>query len=220
MKNHLIFAFIAILALAACHSAPKADKAETGEEEIVSAAEGASYKVDSGQIIQFIGTKPVGMHHGSFNITEGEIFVKNDALVTGGKFTFDINSLKIIDPDTSGTTKLTGHLLSPDFFDVIKHPTATFEITSIEEYLPDSTNEIILDGATNTVKGNLTLKDVTKNVSFPAIITVTPSLVTVVANFNINRTDWGLVYGNDQSLGDKFIRPEVNISFSIPANKK
>ena len=35
------------------------------------------------------------------------------------------------------------------------------------------------------------------------------------ADFNINRTDWGITYGNDQSLGDKFIKPEVNIKLNI-----
>ncbi|MCH5600262.1 YceI family protein [Niabella ginsengisoli] len=104
-------------------------------------------------------------------------------------------------------------------FDAANHPTATFEVTAVEEYVADSTNKIILDGATNTIKGNLTLKGVTKNVSFPAAITVTPSIVTARANFNINRTDWGLIYNSDQSLGDKFIRPEVNISFTITASK-
>ena len=35
------------------------------------------------------------------------------------------------------------------------------------------------------------------------------------ANFNINRSDWGLSYGNDQSLGDKFISPTVNLNLDI-----
>jgi hypothetical protein len=40
------------------------------------------------------------------------------------------------------------------------------------------------------------------------------------ADFNIDRTQWGIVYGNDKSLGDKFIRPEVNIKLHIEANKQ
>jgi polyisoprenoid-binding protein YceI len=220
MKKILSLSFVvASIVFVSCNSAPKADEAKTEDQQEVAAAEGASYKVDSNQTVQFIGTKPVGQHQGTFNIKEGEFFVKNDALVTGGKLVIDINSLQVTDADTSGAYKLKGHLLSPDFFDAAANGTATFEITSVEPYTPDSTNKIVLDGATNTVKGNLTLKGVTKNVTFPAAITVTPATVTARANFNVNRTDWGLVYGNDQSLGDKFIRPEVNISFSITANK-
>lgn len=219
MKRIFSLAFVTAVVFMSCNSAPKADEATTEEQQEAAAAEGVTYKVDTTQVAQFIGTKPVGQHQGTFNVAEGEIFVKNDAIVSGGKLVFDINSLKITDADTSGASKLAGHLLSPDFFDAANHPTAVFEITAVEEYVADSTNNIVLDGATNTVKGNLTLKGVTKNVSFPAAITVTPGTVTTRANFNINRTDWGLVYGNDQSLGDKFIRPEVNISFSITASK-
>ena len=63
------------------------------------------------------------------------------------------------------------------------------------------------------------MKGVTKSVTFPAIVKATPEALLAQANFNINRTDWGLVYGNDKSLGDKFIRPEVNIALNIAAKK-
>lgn len=219
--NKLLSLFtVAALALASCQSAPKADEAKTGDEQTASSAEGVSYKIDSTQTVSFIGTKPVGQHNGVFNITQGELFVQNAAEVTGGKLTMDMKSLKIVDADTAGTSKLAGHLASPDFFEVDKFPTASFEITDVQPYKADSSaSAIVLDGATHTVSGNLTLKGVTKNVTFPAVITVSDNVATAKANFNINRTDWGLVYGNDKSLGDKFIRPEVNVSFSVTANK-
>lgn len=220
MKKVLIISTAALFTLAACQSAPKADEAKTNEEQVVSATEGVAYKVDSNQVVQFIGTKPVGQHNGTFKISEGSLFVKNDTDVTGGKLVLDITSLNITDADTSGITKLKQHLSSADFFEATKFPTATFEITSVQPFVQDSAKAtLVLDGATHTVNGNLTLKGVTKNVSFPAVINVNKDVVSAKANFNINRTDWGLVYGNDKSLGDKFIRPEVNISFSIAAHK-
>ncbi|MCG7859338.1 YceI family protein, partial [Flavihumibacter sediminis] len=91
-------------------------------------------------------------------------------------------------------------------------PTASFVITGVEPITGDST-------ATHKISGNLTLKDSTKNVSFPAQVTVAETGVKAAANFNIDRTQWGMFYGNDQSLGDKFIRPEVNIKLNINANK-
>lgn len=219
MKRTILQLFTLVTVAVACNSAPKADKAKTEDGKDVVAAEGTPYRVDSLQYINFIGTKPVGEHHGTFNIKEGVLYVQNEAVVKGGKLVFDINSLKISDTDTTGVSKLKAHLSSADFLDTEQYPTATFEITSIENYTPDSTNQLILNDATNTVKGNLTLKGVTKNISFPALIKVTPAIVTVKANFNIDRTEWKLVYGNDQSLGDKFIRPEVNINFDITAIK-
>jgi polyisoprenoid-binding protein YceI len=73
--------------------------------------------------------------------------------------------------------------------------------------------------ATHTITGNLTLKGTTKSITFPAKVAVNDNVVTADANFNIDRTQWGLVYGNDQSLGDKFIRPTVNIQLHLVANK-
>ena len=101
---------------------------------------------------------------------------------------------------------------SADFLDTEKFPTAKFEITSVAPLANDSS-------ATHTISGNLTLKDSTKNISFPAKLTVADNNLQAQANFNIDRTLWGLYYGNDKSLGDKFIRPEVNIKLNITANK-
>ncbi len=221
MNRFFTIATVALIALASCKGAPKADKAETTEEQQALSKEGVAYHIDSTQVVSFIGSKPVGEHHGTFNISEGQLFVSNGVSVTGGKLTMDLKSLKITDKDTAGSTKLAGHLASADFFEVDKFPTATFEITDVQPYNADSTKSaLVLDGATHTISGNLTLRGVTKNVTFPAIIKVTDNVATAQANFNINRTDWGLVYGNDKSLGDKFIRPEVNVSFSIAANKQ
>ncbi len=209
-----------LIALTSCQSAPNADEAKTTDVQQAASTDGAVYNIDSTQVVSFIGTKPVGQHNGTFTISEGRLFAKKNVEVTGGKLTLNMNSLKITDKDTTGTSKLARHLASPDFFETGKFPTATFEITNVKPYMTDSVNStIILDGATHTVSGNLTLKGVTKNVTFPAIIKVSDNVITAKANFNINRTDWGLVYGNDKSLGDKFIRPEVNISFSILANR-
>lgn len=219
MKKIFALPIITAIVFASCNSAPKADEAKTEDVQDVAAAEGEAYKVDTTQSVNFIGTKPVGAHSGKFLVKEGEIFVKDGTGVSGGRLVFDINSLVITDADTTGTTKLKGHLLSADFLDAEKFPTATFEITAVEDYVADSTNALVLEGATNIIKGNLTLKDVTKNVSFPAIINVTPTSVSAKANFNIDRTQWNLTYGNDKSLGDKFIRPEVNINFEITAVK-
>lgn len=220
MNKLFTIAIAALIALASCKGAPKADEAKTTDEQQAASTEGVAYKVDSTQVVNFIGTKPVGQHHGTFNISEGQLFVTNGVSVTGGKINMDLKSLKITDKDTAGTAKLAGHLASPDFFEVEKFPTAIFEITDIQPYNADSTKPaLVLDGATHTVSGNLTLKGVTKNVTFPAIITANGNTASAQANFNINRTDWGLVYGNDKSLGDKFIRPEVNLSFSISATR-
>ena len=38
-------------------------------------------------------------------------------------------------------------------------------------------------------------------------------------NFDIDRTQWNMNYGNDKSLGDKFISEKVNIELDLEAKK-
>lgn len=218
MKKQLLTACIALALLNSCADAPKADEAATSEQKEAAAGEGVTMMADvSSSSVSFIGTKPTGQHSGVFTLNDGSLTVKDGAL-TGGKFTINIGSMKITDKDTAGASKLVGHLLSPDFFDAAKFANATFEVTGVETY--DSTKiKSLLPGATHIISGNLTLKDSTKNVSFPAQVSVTDAGVTATADFNIDRSNWGLSYGNDKSLGDRFIRPEVNIKLNIAAKK-
>jgi polyisoprenoid-binding protein YceI len=68
-------------------------------------------------------------------------------------------SVTIGTPSITGLNdKLDAHLKSPDFFDTQKFPTATFVSTSVEPTSP----------TTARVNGTLTLKGVTKPVSFDA----------------------------------------------------
>lgn len=219
MKRILLSISAAAL-LASCQDAPKADEAQVSDAQQVQAASGADYKVDLTQSkIEWIGTKPVGKHHGTLSLTDGSLTVADNA-IKGGKFTIDIKSLKADDQDSTGNAKLTGHLLSPDFFDADKFPTANFEIVSVTAGIDSAAaKDLVLKDATHTITGNLTLKGTTKSVTFPAKVAVSDANVTADANFNIDRTQWNMAYGNDKSLGDKFIDPKVNLALHLVANK-
>jgi polyisoprenoid-binding protein YceI len=218
MKKQLVWLGAGLALLTACNSAPEADKAATAEQQTVAVSEGVKYSADlASSSVSFIGTKPTGQHAGSFVLKEGSLIVKEGAL-TAGNFVIDIASFKSTDKDTAGIAMLKGHLLSPDFFDVAKYSTASFEVTKVEAY--DTTKmKSLLTGATHIISGNLKLKDSTKNVTFPARVSISDAGVTAEADFNIDRTQWGMSYHNDKSLKDKFIRPEVNIKLNITAKK-
>jgi polyisoprenoid-binding protein YceI len=218
MKRTLLLFALGAAVFASCQSDPKADAAKTGEAVQIETAAGKTYQADLAQSrVEWTGTKPVGQHHGSFALQDGSLTV-NDGAISGGRFMMDMNSLKVEDKDTNGVFKLGGHLRSADFFDVTEHPTAMFEISSVAPGVTASGDGLVMKDATHTVTGNLTMKGVTKSISFPAKISVNDQVVTANANFNIDRTNWGLVYGSDQSLGDKFIRPTVNIGLHLVAN--
>jgi hypothetical protein len=40
------------------------------------------------------------------------------------------------------------------------------------------------------------------------------------ANFDIDRRQWQMNYGNDKTLGDKFISETVNVTFLLQARSK
>jgi polyisoprenoid-binding protein YceI len=209
-KTILSLAVIAFMA--SCQSAPDGETAKTADTQEAAKATGAAYKVDvANSTVSFLGTKPVGTHTGDFKLTDGNVNVENGN-ITSGSFTIDINSMKMTDKDTAYMGKLLGHLLSGDFFEATKYPTSKFEITACEAVTGDA-------NATHKISGNLTLKDSTKNVSFPAKVDLTDAGLKATADFNIDRTQWGLFYGNDKSLGDKFIYPEVKITLNISATK-
>jgi len=147
--------------------------------------------------ITFVGKKPDGKHTGGFKKLTGS------AIIVDGK----IESLKAevtIDTDSlySDDAKLTGHLKSPDFFDVKNHPTATFKITKVEK-----ADKIY------TVTGELTLLGKTKTVTFPASIATTGDAVLVSTSFPIDRTLWGMTYGKGK------IEDKVELTIKVTAKK-
>lgn len=224
MKKVSILAFAAVAMLVSCNKA--GDKANTTTEQQVAEQQGAVYNVDAAtSIVKWTGTHKGGLNP-RFGVVkaEGTVAVENN-VVTGGKFTLDLNSLTTdeasVDPATSGgkkSTDLDGHLKSADFFDVEKYPTSTFEITSVAAF-DAAKDQSVLEGATNVISGNLTIKDKTVNVTFPAKVTVTEGEVSLESKFTINRQDWGLTYGTEGDAKDWMISQEINIELNVHAKK-
>jgi polyisoprenoid-binding protein YceI len=219
MKTKLLILSVALVALmASCANNPEGDKASVSSAEEVSAMEGESLALDlESTLITFLGTKPVGEHNGTFKVSNGSLLA-HEGKVVGGEFIIDITSLQITDEGgESYKENLEGHLLSEDFFKAEEFPTANFVITSVSEISDEAAAASKVENANYLVSGNLTLRDTTNNITFPARIEMGEEGLRAVANFNINRTWWKMYYGNDKSLGDKFIRPEVNVGLDIVA---
>jgi polyisoprenoid-binding protein YceI len=216
MKYILPLIFLALIT--ACEQAPKADKATTTEAQSVKEGEGSAYKVDiTASELQWIGTKPTGKHTGRFLIEKGKLYVK-DTTVTGGTISIDMASLKDLDLSYTDTTlqrKLETELKGPLFFDVEKYPVAIFEITGASDFHPSVGNDIMMKDANYMIQGNLTIKSITKNISFPACIKIKGGVLTAEAVFNIDRTLWGMTYRADKSMQDKLINSQVNIQLKI-----
>ena len=164
--------------------------------------------------VTWIGTKPTGQHSGVIRLKSSEVKVKGNEL-EAANFILDMNTLQGLDQDEKGNAKLSKHLKSDDFFDVEKFPEAKFEFVNMKPYVAGEGEKPLLADVTHIVTGNLTIKDVTKAVTFPMVFKLDEKGMEAKASFNIDRSLWGLNYGNDKSLGDRFIRPEVNVGFNL-----
>jgi len=153
--------------------------------------------------VEFVGAKVTGKHPGSFGKFSGSVVVAPGA-IESGKVMIDIEMGSL----TTDQEKLNGHLKSADFFDADKFPKATFVTTSVKASGGG--------GALFTVSGNLTLKGVTKTVTFPATIKVAEDAVDASAEFAINRKDWGIVYPGKP---DDLIKDEVLLKLTIHATR-
>jgi polyisoprenoid-binding protein YceI len=219
MKNHFIKGIFVAFLLTGCNKAPKGDNATITDKKEAAEATGDSYAVDTTtSTVKFIGYGVGKNHPGTFKLASGHVHVANNQL-TGGDFVIDIASMDIQQREEMFQKKLKPHLLSGDFFDLEKFGTAKFEITDVQPYKPNQNDSSIVDGANLNISGNLTLKGVTKNITFPARVDMDDNKLTGEANFDIDRTQWQMNYRNDKTLGDKFISETVNIELDLEAKK-
>ncbi len=171
--------------------------------------------------VNWTGKKPAGEHHGYVKLSGGEILLdKNE--ITGGSFTIDLNTIANTDQvDESFRGKLIGHLKSQDFFDVAKHPTAKFVITRIER-IPNHQSGTESRKATHRIEGNLTMKGITKKISFDASINLLNGKLTASSvPFAIDRTQWGVNYQSKRifpSLKDEFIYDDIILKIDLVSN--
>ncbi|MEP7128899.1 MAG: YceI family protein [Chitinophagales bacterium] len=228
-KTNLILLMATSVFLAAsCTNAPKSYDATTSEaKEVVADGTAKAFKVDtSASKVEWVGTKVSGYHSGTIRLAGGELLVK-DGVLTGGKFTLDMNSMNVTGPAGSNeamNAKLLGHLTSADFFDTAAFPDAAFEVTAIKpfsgmvaetsEERQEDISEYKVADPTHMISGNLTLKGVTKNIEFPARVTITENSADAVAKFNIDRSMWNIVYPGKP---DDLIRDEIHLGIALKA---
>ncbi len=152
--------------------------------------------------IEWVGAKVTMKHDGGFKQFAGTVQLSGG--LESAKFAITIDTASI----WSDTAKLTGHLKSPDFFDVEKYPQASFTSTSVQRSA---------EGDTYDVTGTLELAGIAKTISFPATLSLEGDVFKATAEFAINRKDFGMVY---PGMKDDLIHNEVLIKLSVAATKQ
>lgn len=215
-KNFFKILFLSVLTVSFYNCKDKAKEATTTEAEEITIVEAEALKFTAdveASNIEWKGFKPTGSHNGSINIKNG-VLKTVDGKIAGGTFLIDMTSITVLDipAEEKGNAKLLGHLKNTDFFNVEKHPSATFEITGLEE----------VDGKT-MLSGNLALKDIKNNVTFPVSVLNEGDTMTLTSEtFTIDRTKWNIEYKSKSifsDIGDKFINDDIELKIMIKANK-
>ena len=194
MKKFILPALLAVSVLMSCGSdAVEATDAKKVEETAITAT--YSTLGDQNQVDwkawHLLRTKE---RSGNVSISEAKVSV-NEGVLAGGKFTLDIAGLQVtgFGEDTATNEKLRGHLVGNDFFLTDSFPTATFEITNADT----------MSGDFNTkISGNLTIKGVSKNITFNANTEITENAVSISSeSFEVDRSNWGLTYNTEGAEG-------------------
>ena len=222
MKKLTVLALVgAALLFTACN-----DKKETVKaEQEVAAKTGEVYNVDlAASKVDWKAFHKGGFapRWGTLNLKSGEITVENDA-VTSGEFVIDMTTLKVDPASVTEADKkpadLEAHLKNADFFDVEKQPTSDFKITAVADLAGELPKDAVA-GANKTISGNLTLLGKTLNVSFPAKVTVAEGKASIEAKFTVNRADWGIKFGTDETdPAEWMISKDIEIGINVTASK-
>jgi polyisoprenoid-binding protein YceI len=138
-------------------------------------------------------------------------FSEIDASLDGDILTGSVKvaSVKVKDPN------LTGHLLSPDFFDAEQFPTIAFR-----------SDPLRIEGDEITVQGELTLKGVTKRIQAtgsvvgPVVDHAGSTRLGFSLETTINRTDFGVSFNAPLPTGGKALSDDVALTIELEFNRE
>jgi len=168
---------------------------------------------DGGSGIHWKGSKVSGSHIGSLSFSEVNMDFTDEKVLRAASFVVDMKSMACSDLEKGPAQKLIGHLMSDDFFGVAEYPTSTFESTKVT----------MADKGQYEITGELTIKDVTQSISFPAEIIEEGGIMHAAARLDIDRTKFGVKYGSGSffdNLGDRMIKDEFTIDVHLETEIK
>ena len=143
---------------------------------------------------------------GRFTDFTGSITVADDPQKSSVEATVQVASV------STGDANRDGHLKTGDFFDLEKYPTMLFASTAITA-----------KGGDYALTGNLTIKDVTKPVTFELEFDgVSPdpwggTRASFTATADINRSDWGVEFNMVLETGGLVISDKIQLTLDIQA---
>lgn len=157
-----------------------------------------------------------GEHSGTVDVADGQIAMHEGQLT--GFVLIDMKTVKNSDmPYDNGGKDLADHLMSKDFFESDRFPTARIELTKTKLIADAGENEPNYE-----ITGNLSIKGQTQPISFPARVTFQGSDVSVTTRFKFDRTKWGVHYNSGKifsDVGDGAISDAIAIDVNLKGTR-
>ena len=155
--------------------------------------------------LRWKGSKVLGKsHEGTLKVKKGTVEIDKDGFVNG-VIIIDMNSLNCTDLSGERKAGLESHLRDDDFFSIDKF--------SESEIIFKSSNS---NNTKMEFNGQLTIKGIEKPISFVAKIEDGDNGdLFAMSKFEFNRTDYDINYA---SIGDNFIRHEIEIEIELTAS--
>lgn len=151
-----------------------------------------------------IGT--VSLKSGSLTLDNGKI--------NSGEVTVDMNTIAAKSTGAGGgQDRLSKHLKSEDFFNVLKYPTAKFTFTSVTPLAEKNMYKVV---------GDITIKDIIKSIEFTANIYEQDSELHLQADLILDRSQFDIRFGSPSfftNLGDNAIDNNFTLRLSLVADK-
>ena len=171
-----------------------------------------SFKINNrASKINWLAKKVTGAHNGGISICSGTFDVQNDMAI-GASLHIDILSITDVDlTDKDSNDKLVTTLKGETFFNSAKYPDAAFISTLV----------VHTTGPQYIVKGKLTIKGITNEVRFPAIININKNKLIATAKISVDRTKFDIKIRSEsffENLGDRVIYNNFDLDITIFAN--
>lgn len=167
------------------------------------------WTIDSSHTSLQLAVKHMGIStvRGQFKKIGGTIESADDGTLKSVEAIIDAASIDTAEP------RRDGHLRSPDFLDAEKYPHLTFQSTAVRP----------LGKGRYLVKGDLTIRDETRPVSFevetnaPVTDPYGKLRAGASATGKINRKAWGLTWNQVLELGALLVGEEVQFTLDVEA---
>ena len=147
-------------------------------------------------------------HNGTLNIKKGQIKISDKGLISGD-IEIEMSTINTTDLQGRGKERLDGHLKSPDFFDVKKHPVAFLKFQGNEKHFSDGKLKF---------EGQLTIKNISHPISFFSTIENVNGKLSARAEVTFDRSLYNVRFGSGKffdNLGDRLIYDEISIDVFI-----